>query len=92
VIPSRSHVTDSKQGIDATFISLHDVVASAYGDDLHKEQLAYNELGPRFFDALSVEIGNRIDRCGETVPIITGKSRLNLYMRTLIDITKVSLG
>ena len=34
--------------------------------------MAYDDLGPRFFDALAVEIGRRLEGCGNSVPVVTG--------------------
>lgn len=53
-------------------VSLHDIVAKAYGEDQAQQKLAYDELGPRFFDALAVEIGLRLEECGSIVPVVTG--------------------
>ncbi|KAH6722814.1 aspartate kinase [Leptodontidium sp. MPI-SDFR-AT-0119] len=60
------------KGINATLVSLHDIVAAAYGEDQAQQKSAYDDLGPRFFDALVVEIGHRIESCGDSVPVITG--------------------
>ncbi|KAG4438651.1 hypothetical protein IFR05_005868, partial [Cadophora sp. M221] len=59
-------------GISAKLVSLHDIVAAAYGEDQTLQKAAYDDLGPRFFDALAVEIGHRIESCGDGVPVITG--------------------
>lgn len=62
------------QGIDATLVSLHDIITKVYGDDKHKQLMAYENLGPRFFDALAVEIGLRLEACEKSVPVVTGAS------------------
>ena len=54
-------------------VTLDDLVESAYSPDKYKQQTAYEELGPRFFDALAVEIGRRLEECGDSVPVVTGK-------------------
>lgn len=53
-------------------MTLDDIVAKAYTDDIYKQQVAYDKLGPRFFDALAVEIGKRLEACGDSIPVVTG--------------------
>jgi aspartate kinase len=60
------------QGIDATLVTLEDIVAKAYTEDPYKQKLAFDELGPRFFDALAIEIGRKLEACGNSVPVVTG--------------------
>ncbi|KAL5330303.1 hypothetical protein ACEPPN_003829 [Leptodophora sp. 'Broadleaf-Isolate-01'] len=48
------------------------LMTAAYGEDQAQQKSAYDDLGPRFFDALVVEIGHRIESCGDSVPVITG--------------------
>lgn len=71
-------------------VSLHDIVAKAHGEDIIKQEGAYDELGPRFFDALALEIGQRLARCENSVPVVTGKYNLKtLYF--LLKWIQVSL-
>ncbi|KAH6664680.1 aspartate kinase [Halenospora varia] len=60
------------KGINAKLATLDDLVESVYTEDMYKQKLAYEELGPRFFDALAVDIGRRIEECGDAVPVVTG--------------------
>jgi aspartate kinase len=53
-------------------VVLNDIVSSAYGDDKTIQARVYEELGPRFFDALATEIGKRVADIGDAVPVITG--------------------
>jgi hypothetical protein len=53
-------------------VALDDIVAKAYTEDKSKQQTAYDKLGPRFFDALSLEIGLQLEACGNSVPVVTG--------------------
>jgi hypothetical protein len=48
-------------------------VAEVYTDDIYKQKTAYDDLGPRFFDALAEKIGEKMEACGSRVPVITGK-------------------
>lgn len=54
-------------------VVVDDIVAKAYGEDKYRQTLAYDQLGPSFFDALAVEIGQRLEGCGKSVPIVTGR-------------------
>jgi hypothetical protein len=54
-------------------VVLDDIVAKAYGENKYRQTLAYDELGPRFFDALAIEIGHRLQACGQRVPVVTGE-------------------
>lgn len=48
-------------------------MAEVYTDDIYKQKTAYDDLGPRFFDALAEKIGEKMEACGSRVPVITGK-------------------
>lgn len=54
-------------------ITLDDIVEEAYTNDQHKQLVAYEDLGPRFFDELAMKIGERLEQYGAGVPVITGK-------------------
>jgi hypothetical protein len=62
------------KGIDAELVSLIDIVAEAFGPDLHKQIAAYDELGSRFFHVLASKIGEKLEACGNKVPVVTGQS------------------
>lgn len=64
---------------------MDDLVESAYTEDMYKQKLAYEELGPRFFDALAVDIGRRIEECGDAVPVVTGLSPSNFLATWYTD-------
>jgi aspartate kinase len=65
-------------GISAKLVSLHDVVAAAYGPDPEFQQAELYRLGPRFFHPLATEIAKSIRSCeaggsaGICVPVVTG--------------------
>lgn len=61
------------RGIDAKLVSLHDVVAAAYGPDPQFHQAELYRLGPRFFHPLADEIARLILVCDARVPVVTGK-------------------
>jgi hypothetical protein len=47
--------------------------------------VAYDELGPRFFDALAAEIGRRLEDCGKSVPVVTGMTHVSLFTRNFAE-------
>ncbi|RDW66694.1 hypothetical protein BP5796_09443 [Coleophoma crateriformis] len=65
---------NAAQGIPAKLVSLLDIVASVYGNDLNTQRQAYEGLGSKFYDGLVQEIGRKLRACEVegTVPIITG--------------------
>lgn len=71
---------------------LDDIVEQAYQKVGKRPEAAYEELGNRFFDPISKEIGARILKCGPKVPVLTGKCSLNGNMNSrLTRETKASL-
>ncbi|KAG0646564.1 Aspartate kinase [Hyphodiscus hymeniophilus] len=60
------------EGVEAELVSLHDIVAEAYGKDPYNQTRAYDDLGSQFFHALASIIGLRMKACGNAVPVITG--------------------
>lgn len=65
------------RGIDAKLVSLHNVVAAAYGPDPQFHQAELYRLGPRFFHPLADEVAKLVQACDARVPVVTGKQILS---------------
>jgi hypothetical protein len=70
-------------------VTLEDIVEKAYSDDLYKQRVAYDELGPHFFDQLAVEIGKRLEACGEAVPVVTGMFKVKYTSYPAADYQRI---
>ncbi|KDR68344.1 hypothetical protein GALMADRAFT_78766 [Galerina marginata CBS 339.88] len=55
------------QGIDAEYVSLEDIVP-AYDGEVVPEKA----LPQEFYDSLAVSLGQRLQECGNRVPVVTG--------------------
>jgi hypothetical protein len=47
--------------------------------------VAYEEFGPRFFDALAAEIGRRLEDCGKSIPVVTGMIHVSLFTHNFAE-------
>ena len=64
------------KGIDAQYVSLEDIVPPYHGD------LELNEsLGQDFYDNLAITLGARLQECGPRVPVVTGNSMCNIFLK-----------
>lgn len=71
------------RGIGAKIVLLDDIVEQAYQSDPNGPEAAYEELGTHFFDRISMKIGERIQECGDKVPIVTGEHKQFAYIPTM---------
>ncbi|KAJ4466999.1 Aspartate/glutamate/uridylate kinase [Lentinula aciculospora] len=55
------------QGIDAEYVSLEDVVP-----EVEEEFLGNDTLDQNFYDNVAQAVGERVNRCGRRVPVVTG--------------------
>ncbi|KAF6226642.1 hypothetical protein HO173_012472 [Letharia columbiana] len=60
------------RGFGAKVVLLEDIVEQAYPSDPNGPEAAYEELGPHFYDRISIKIGEKIQECGDRIPIVTG--------------------
>jgi aspartate kinase len=64
----------SQQNVDAELVSLENIVESAADDDETRSADGQRQLGQPFYDRLSKRLGERLNECGDRVPVITGES------------------
>ena len=70
-----------QRGVGAKVVFLDDIVEHAYQSDPNGPEAAYEELGTHFFDRISIKIGERIQECGDKVPVITGEHKqCNMFL------------
>lgn len=63
-------------------MSLENIVEAAGEDDETTGSDGQRQLGQPFYDRLSKRLGERLNECGDRVPVVTGKSsRLNASAR-----------
>ncbi len=55
------------QGIDAEYVSLENIVP-----EMDEDSYADGSLDQAFYDRLAVAVGERIEQCGQRVPVVTG--------------------
>lgn len=82
------------RGVGAKVVLLDDIVEQAYQNDPNGSEAAHELLGTHFFDRISIKIGERIQECGDKVPVVTGKHRECAYnpkMSTLLTTPQDSL-
>lgn len=60
------------RGFGAKVVLLEDIVEQAYPSGPNGPEAAYEELGPHFYDRISIKIGQKIQECGDRIPIVTG--------------------
>ncbi|KAH8116184.1 aspartate kinase [Phellopilus nigrolimitatus] len=61
------------RGIDAEFVSLENVVPSLSADDPDGEQSGpQGTLDQSFYDRVAQAVGERLQQCGNRVPVVTG--------------------
>jgi aspartate kinase len=61
------------QDVDAELVSLENIVEATTEEDEVKSADGQRQLGQPFYDRLSKRLGERLQECGDRVPVVTGE-------------------